>query len=70
MIDSLNRIMQQPKEVWAVKLSDRITNLQKHPDCWTEDKKITFVEEAELFLDELSEGNSFLAERLINQIRN
>jgi len=29
----INRIEHQPKEVWAVKLADRITNLQKPPIC-------------------------------------
>src|SRR5262245_9451528 len=29
MADSLRRIREQPREVWMVKLADRITNLQK-----------------------------------------
>jgi hypothetical protein len=39
MTDSLARIKQQPKEVWVVKLADRITNLQPPPGPW-DDKKI------------------------------
>lgn len=31
MMDSLNRIKQCPKEVWAVKIADRITNLYAPP---------------------------------------
>ncbi len=38
MADSLKRIRQQPREVWAVKLADRITNLQKPPHFWTSEK--------------------------------
>ncbi|RZJ71902.1 bifunctional (p)ppGpp synthetase/guanosine-3',5'-bis(diphosphate) 3'-pyrophosphohydrolase [Flavobacterium sp.] len=36
--DSLNRIKSQPKEVWAVKLADWITNLQRPPQHWDSDK--------------------------------
>lgn len=64
MIDSLKRIKQHPKEVWAVKLADRITNLQKPPGHWNNEKKLTYLKEAELILNELSEGNIYLAERL------
>ncbi|WP_242499260.1 HD domain-containing protein [Flavobacterium sp. 140616W15] len=39
MLDSLNRISSQRKEVWAVKLADRITNLQKPPKTWNSLKK-------------------------------
>ena len=42
LIDSLKRIQQQPKEVWAVKLADRITNLQKPPQSWTQEKIIKY----------------------------
>ena len=34
MSDSLSRIKEQPKEIWAVKLSDRITNMQSPPSNW------------------------------------
>jgi len=70
MIDSINRIKQQPKEVWAVKLADRITNLQEPPSHWNNDKKKSYLEEAGLILSELSEGNNYLAERLREQIKN
>jgi len=39
MQDSLDRILQLPKEVWAVKLADRITNLQPPPAYWDAEKK-------------------------------
>lgn len=70
MIDSLIRIKLQPKEVWAVKLADRITNLQKPPGHWNNEKKLIYLKEAELILNELSEGNIFLAERLRIKIKN
>ena len=38
MLDSLERIKQQPKEVWAVKMADRISNLYAPPyyfKVWT-----------------------------------
>ena len=37
--DSLNRIREQPPEVWMVKLADRITNLAPPPHSWTREKK-------------------------------
>ena len=64
MADSLARIKEMPSEVWAVKLSDRITNLQQPPKHWSKEKKITYREEAMLILNELKEGNEFLARRL------
>ena len=43
MLDSLNRISKQRKEVWAIKLADRITNLQKPPKSWDNLKRINYV---------------------------
>lgn len=40
MKDSLERIRRQPKEIWMVKLADRITNLQPPPKHWTIEKVI------------------------------
>ncbi len=64
MQDSLLRIKKMPKEVWAVKLADRITNLQIPPAHWDQAKKIKYQQEAQLIWDALHEGNSFLAHRL------
>jgi len=64
MVDSLARIKKMPYEVWAVKLADRITNLQPPPAHWNNEKKITYREEAKLILSELREGNDYLAKRL------
>jgi (p)ppGpp synthase/HD superfamily hydrolase len=68
MVDSLLRIKKQPKEVWAVKLADRITNLYAPPYYWTNDKKKEYVREAQLILQELGEANAYLAGRLGEKI--
>ncbi len=68
MADSLNRIKAQPYEVWAVKLADRITNLQPPPTHWNETKKLNYLTEAMLILKELRNGNEYLATRLQLQI--
>ncbi len=68
MMDSLKRIKKLPFEVWAVKMSDRITNLQKPPLHWDDAKKIKYRAEAQVILIELAEGNVFLAERLKGEI--
>lgn len=68
MTDCLRRIRIQPKEIWAVKLSDRITNLQPPPSHWKENKKIDYQMEARIILQELKEGNEYLAVRLDGKI--
>ena len=68
MQDSLNRIKLLPKEVWAVKLADRITNLQKPPLHWSAAKINEYRNEALVLLDELTGGNIFLEGRLGKKI--
>lgn len=62
--DSLTRIKKLQKEVWAVKLADRITNLQPPPADWSEDRTLQYAKDAQHILDELRDGNPYLAERL------
>ena len=69
MLDALKRIKLMSKEVWAVKLADRITNLQVPPTDWDNSKKVKYLLDAELILSELREGNEFLAVRLKNKIK-
>jgi (p)ppGpp synthase/HD superfamily hydrolase len=69
MRDSLNRIKQQPIEVWAVKMADRICNLYEPPYYWNDDKKLKYIEEAEIIWNELKDGNEYLAQRLKNKIK-
>lgn len=68
MADSLLRIKALPKEVWAVKMADRITNLQPPPQHWTIGKINTYKEQALLIATELKDGNAYLANRLAEQI--
>ena len=65
MEDSLRCIKNQPKEVWAVKMADRITNLQPPPSHWSQEKIANYRNEALLIHDELKEANELLAERLL-----
>ena len=64
MNDSLERIMRQPKEVWSVKLADRITNLQPPPPHWNQDKIAQYHQQAIQIQDALKGGNEFLENRL------
>lgn len=71
--DSLSRIKKLRKEVWAVKLADRITNLQPPPANWSRAKNIKYLKESQVILDELIDGNQYLAQRLeakISESRN
>lgn len=68
MQDSLKRIKKLQPEVWAVKLADRITNLQPPPLHWDKKKIIKYQSEAKTILEELIEGNKFLANRLEEKI--
>jgi len=62
--DSIARIKKLQPEVWAVKLADRITNLQPPPPHWDNEKIIQYQREARMILNELKHGNDFLANRL------
>ncbi|MDR2237850.1 MAG: bifunctional (p)ppGpp synthetase/guanosine-3',5'-bis(diphosphate) 3'-pyrophosphohydrolase [Chryseobacterium sp.] len=68
MMDSLNRIKAQPKEVWAVKMADRICNLYAPPYFWNQSKKEKYLEEAKMIYEHLKDGNAYLAQRLSEKI--
>jgi (p)ppGpp synthase/HD superfamily hydrolase len=68
MLDSLQRIKQQPQEVWMVKLADRITNLQPPPRHWNKQKINNYSTEAQLIVAELGSASEFLAARLNSKI--
>ncbi len=70
MQDSLARIRLQPKEIWMVKLADRITNLQAPPQHWSLEKAVRYRNEAQMILDALGEANTLLAARLQAKIEN
>ncbi|WP_347053490.1 bifunctional (p)ppGpp synthetase/guanosine-3',5'-bis(diphosphate) 3'-pyrophosphohydrolase [Flavobacterium olei] len=69
MLDSLKRIKEQPKEVWAVKMADRIANLYEPPFYWSDEKKLKYIDEAEIIYSELKDANVYLAERLKTKIK-
>lgn len=68
MADSLERIKKLKPEVWAVKLADRITNLQPPPPHWDKQKIAKYYMEAKIILHELKDGNNYLAKRLEGKI--
>ena len=68
MADSLARIRQQPREVWMVKLADRITNLQPPPKHWTTEKMQSYQQEACQIYEALHTASQFLATRLHQKI--
>ena len=69
MQDSLARIKQQPKEIWMVKLADRITNLQPPPGHWDSEKIEAYRKEAQQILHELGNASPFLSKRLNGKLR-
>jgi len=68
MTDSLKRILEQPREIWMVKMADRITNLQPPPGHWTPDKIKRYREEAVEIYEALKEGSRYLSDRLKEKI--
>jgi (p)ppGpp synthase/HD superfamily hydrolase len=64
MADSLRRIRAQPREIWIVKLADRVTNLAPPPEAWSADKRRAYRAEAVAILDALGEASAPLAARL------
>ena len=68
MADSLRRIKEQPREIWMVKLADRISNLQAPPHYWSQDKIIRYREEGKEIYQALQDASPFLASRLASKI--
>ena len=68
MNDSIARTKKLHPEVWAIKLADRITNLQPPPQNWSNEKRLKYQEQARIILNELAGGNEFLAKRLALKI--
>lgn len=64
MADSLRRIRAEPREVWAVKLADRITNLAPPPAYWTAEKRAAYRAEAIAIADALGDANARLHDRI------
>lgn len=70
MRNYLNKIKAQPKEIWIVKLADRITNLQSPPSNWNSKKIEKYLEDSIMILEMLKEKSDYLAARLEKKIVN
>lgn len=68
MPDSLRRIRDQPREVWLVKLADRIVNLEPPPYYWKPTKIAAYREEAGRIADALGDASPHLHARLRGKI--
>ncbi len=68
MLDSLARIRTQPREIWCVKLADRINNLQHPPGEWSREKRLSYRADAQVILNHLTEASAFLSNRLSHKI--
>lgn len=66
--DSLRRIRQQPREVWLVKLADRIVNLQPPPKHWRPEKVAAYRAQSRDILAALGGASPLLAARLAEKI--
>ena len=69
MQDSLTRIAEQDKEVAIVKLCDRITNLQKPPVKWDEEKIKKYHLQAITIAQALEGKNAYLDKRILGKIK-
>ena len=68
MDDSLLRIKQQPKEIWLVKMADRIANLGTPPPHWDHNRTLAYYEEARKIHAQLHFASDYLGERLQEKI--
>ena len=64
ILDSIYRILKQPKEIWMIKMADRITNLNPPPDFWALEKKQSYLTQSLEILQAFSPANPLLAKRL------
>lgn len=64
MADSLERIRRQPREVWMVKLADRVANLEPPPAHWSLDKRREYLAETALIGQVLRGASPHLEARL------
>ena len=69
MADSLRRIRAQPREVWLVKLADRITNLEPAPAHWSAEKRAAYLAEAKVIGEALGEAHAGLATRIQEKMK-
>ena len=68
MIDSLRRIKMERKEIWMIKMADRICNLRYPPYFWSLEKRKRYRDEAQMIHDELCDGHTGIGIRLQGSI--
>ncbi len=68
MIDSLNRIKLQPKEIWIVKIADRICNLYHPPFYWNNERIQSYITESKIILKQLKPSSEVASKRLEEKI--
>lgn len=64
MADSLARIKAQPRDIWMVKLADRITNLAPPPATWSAEKRREYQAEAVIIAETLAGAHPELDARI------
>jgi len=64
MVECLRRIRQQPREIWMVKLADRITNLQPPPPRWSKARIRDYHQESQAIHAALGQASPLLSARL------
>lgn len=66
--DSLRRIRLQPREIWMVKLADRISNLQPPPARWSKQKIASYRQESTQIFESLKDASATMSARLLAKI--
>lgn len=66
--EKLAKVRQCSREVWAVMLADRITNLQAPPKTWSKSKITEYQYDSIQILEALEGGNEYLEKRLADKI--
>lgn len=66
--DSLAKIRKLPREIAAVELADRITNLQAPPKSWTKNRIREYLYDSQQILAALHGANEYLEKRLEQKI--
>ena len=64
----LKRIIGKEKEIWMVKLADRVWNMNEPPSHWDLAKRKEYLEETKIINDALRKGSPYLTARLSDKI--
>ena len=69
LVDYLRRIRRQPREIWVVKMAERIVNLlHPVPENWGRDNLVRHIEESIAIHETLKEAHQEMAKRLMWKI--